>query len=170
MPSLNSGCEKTEHEIHAQNVRACSALLKRLFEFHPVATPPEPVVVIAEPVKVEPQFLPPPVDPKWIKFIEEIPGPRDPSVKEIKLCVCQHFQVSPRDLESPRRLHKFVVPRQVAFYLARKLTSRSYPDIGRKFGGRDHTTILHGSKVVERRMEADAQFAATVRALEEQLQ
>jgi chromosomal replication initiator protein len=70
------------------------------------------------------------------------------------------------ELLSSRRLAKIVRPRQIGFYLARKLTSRSLPEIGRRFGGKDHTTILHACKKVEERMAKDPQLAETVRHLE----
>ncbi|HMI55174.1 MAG TPA: helix-turn-helix domain-containing protein [Gemmatimonadaceae bacterium] len=137
------------------------------------------VTAIAKPVTIieparEPELPPPPVDPRWIKAIEEVvvedaPDPKGPSVKDIKRCVAQHFNLSLRDLESPRRFAKIVKPRQIAFYLARKLTNRSLPDIGRRFGGKDHTTILHACKLIERNMQTDPQLVQTVRCLEEQL-
>ncbi|PDT71715.1 hypothetical protein CO683_00720 [Bradyrhizobium ottawaense] len=164
---------KTYQEtLRAKNMNSCNALLSRLTRFHGEAfVKVAPVVVIeAPPPEPEPELPPPPVDPKWIRAIEEIPDRGGPSVKEIKLCVAHHFKLSPRDLESPRRFAKIVVPRQIAFYLARKLTTKSFPDIGRRFGGKDHTTILHACKVVERRMEKDPKLAETVRCLEEQLQ
>jgi len=163
---------KTYQEtLRAKNAHSCNALLSRLMKFHVTAIA-KPVTII-EPAR-EPELPPQPVDPRWIKAIEEVvvedaPDPKGPSVKDIKRCVAQHFNLSLRDLESPRRFAKIVVPRQIAFYLARKLTTRSFPDIGRRFGGKDHTTILHACKIVARRMEADPKLAETVRCLEEQL-
>lgn len=156
-------------DYRAKNAMSCNALLSRLVRFHGVTFTKTEAVVIVEP-PAEPPLLPPPVDPRWIKMIEEMPDPKGPSVKEIKLCVAQHFNLSPRDLESPRRFAKIVVPRQIAFYLARKLTTRSFPEIGRRFGNRDHSTILHSCKVIEQKMQADQQLAKTVRLLEARLQ
>jgi hypothetical protein len=171
---------KTYQEtLRAKNAHSCNALLSRLMKHHGEAiAKPAPVVIIEtvpEPVLVvEPELPSPPVDAAWIKTIEEVfvadaPGPKGPSVKDIKRCVAVHFNLSLRDLESPRRFAKIVVPRQIAFYLARKLTTRSFPDIGRRFGGKDHTTILHACKLVARRMETDPNLAQTVRCLEAQL-
>lgn len=155
--------------LRARNALSCNALLSRLVQFHGDAfVKAEPVVVIEPPA--EPPLPPPPVHPQWIKMIQDLPDPKGPSVKEIKICVAQHFNLSPRDLESPRRFAKIVVPRQIAFYLARKLTTRSFPEIGRRFGNRDHTTILHSCRVIERRMQKDIKLAQTVRLLEAQLQ
>jgi chromosomal replication initiator protein len=116
---------------------------------------PEPIAV-AEP--------PPPSVPEVVTEIEE--GPRPVTIKEIQKCITKHFDLSMTELLSSRRLAKIVRPRQIGFYLARKLTSRSLPEIGRKFGGKDHTTILHACKKVEERMAKDPQLAETVRHLE----
>jgi hypothetical protein len=161
---------ETRERLRARNAYSSRALLSRLREFHAVV---EPVVIRAP--EPEPQPEPEPVAPpvlevQWIKSIEEMPDPRGPSVKDIKICVARHFNLSPRDLESPRRFAKIVRPRQIAFYLARKLTTRSFPDIGRRFGGKDHTTIIHSCKLIESRMGTDPKLAETVRCLEEQLQ
>jgi hypothetical protein len=162
---------KTYQEtLRAKNAHSCRALLSRLRAFHAVA---EPVVIHAPKMEPEPQpepVVPPPVEVQWIKSIEEMPDPRGPSVQEIKACVARHFNLTPRDLESPRRFAKIVRPRQIAFYLARKLTTRSFPDIGRRFGGKDHTTIIHSCKLIEACMETDPKLAETVRCLEAQLQ
>lgn len=158
--------------LRAKNIHSCNALLSRLAKFHGEAFVKAAPVVIVEAAPEpdpEPELPPPPVDPKWIRMIEDVTDPKGPTVKEIKLCVAHHFKLSPRDLESPRRFAKIVQPRQIAFYLARKLTTKSFPDIGRRFGGKDHTTILHACKMIERRMEKDPKLAETVRCLEEQL-
>jgi hypothetical protein len=161
-------CEAEETQIRNANRFASRRLLAKLREVHGVVEP-EPVE-FDEPVVVEAEPAPPPLASSWIKMIEELPDPKGPSVKRIKLCVAHHFNLSPRDLESPRRFAKIVLPRQIAFYLARKLTTRSLPDIGRRFGGKDHTTILHACKKMVQRMEVDPKLAETVRCLEEQLQ
>jgi hypothetical protein len=154
--------------LRARNAYSSRALLSRLREFHAVV---EPVVIREPEPEPEPEPAPPPpVEVQWIKSIEEMPDPRGPSVRDIKACVARHFNLSPRDLESPRRFAKIVRPRQIAFYLARKLTTRSFPDIGRRFGGKDHTTIIHSCKLIESLMATDSKMAETVRCLEEQLQ
>lgn len=165
---------KTYQEtLRAKNAHSCNALLSRLMKFHVSAVAKPVPVIIIEPA-VEPELPPPPVETAWITAIEEVviedaPDPKGPSVKDIKRCVARHFNLSLADLESPRKFAKIVKPRQIAFYLARKLTTRSFPDIGRRFGGKDHTTILHACKIVARRMEADPKLAQTIRCLEEQL-
>lgn len=69
---------------------------------------------------------------------------RTPKVAEIQAAVCEVFAVSRLDMVSQRRTADIVKPRQIAMGLCKKLTLRSLPEIGRRFGGRDHTTALHG--------------------------
>jgi hypothetical protein len=163
-----------QETLRAKNVNACNALLSRLARFHGDAfVRVAPVVVIEAPeppppppllrVEIAPELPAKPAEP-----VEEDDGPRRPTVTEIRKCVAKHFNVSMNDLMSPRRFHKVVIPRQIGFYLARKLTRQSLPDIGRRFGGKDHTTVLHGSRVIERKIAEDPIFAQTVAQLEAQ--
>jgi len=71
------------------------------------------------------------------------------SIKRIKNAVCRYFKVTNIDLVSARRTNDIVLPRQIAMYLCRHLTSRSMPEIGRQFGGRDHTTCIHAERKIE---------------------
>jgi chromosomal replication initiator protein len=73
------------------------------------------------------------------------------------------------DLLSERRTRAIARPRQAAMYLAKTLTTRSYPDIGRRFGGRDHTTVLHAVRTIERLMGEDAALARDVETLTRKL-
>ena len=75
------------------------------------------------------------------------------TVDEIQKTVAEHFNLKQADLLSERRTRIIARPRQIAMYLCKQLTTRSYPDIGRRFGGRDHTTVLHGVRRIE---ETDA--------------
>lgn len=77
------------------------------------------------------------------------PSPTPVPVWLIQKVVAEHFEVAMADLSSARRQQAIVWPRQIAMYLAKQLTPRSYPDIGNRFGGRDHTTALHGVRKVE---------------------
>lgn len=93
------------------------------------------------------------------------------TVEEIQRRVSEHFNIRLSDMLGPKRLRSFARPRQVAMFLAKHLTSRSLPEIGRRFGGRDHTTVLHGVKKIEELCQSDSQLADDVemlrRALEE---
>ena len=74
------------------------------------------------------------------------------------------------DLLSPRRARVVARPRQVAMWLAKTLTSKSLPDIGRRFGGRDHTTVIHACKTIEKLKETDSQMAEDLELLRRMLE
>lgn len=78
-----------------------------------------------------------------------------PTLAAILKAVSVSFRVSVLDIISHRRQRQIVVPRQVVMYLGRRLTIRSYPDIGRVLGGRDHTTCMHGASKIEQRRLVD---------------
>ncbi len=90
-------------------------------------------------------------------------------IEEIQRIVARHYNVSRSDLLSSRRTANVVRPRQVAMYLAKTLTLRSLPEIGRRFGGRDHTTVLHAVRKIESLIGTDNMLAAEIEALKGQL-
>jgi len=92
------------------------------------------------------------------------------TIEEIQKKVAAHFNIRTSDMHSARRARSVARPRQVAMYLAKQLTSRSLPEIGRKFGGRDHTTVMHAVKKVEELRERDATFAEDVELLRRMLE
>jgi chromosomal replication initiator protein len=81
------------------------------------------------------------------------------SIDEIQKKVAQHYNVRVSDMSSARRARAIARPRQVAMYLCKQLTARSLPEIGRKFGGRDHTTVMHAVRKVDELREKDGSFA-----------
>ena len=87
------------------------------------------------------------------------------SLADIQLAACQQFGVTPEELLSTSRAARVSWPRQVAMYLARELTSESLPAIGRHFGGRDHTTVLHAWRRTNERISTDAASKAAVHKL-----
>ncbi|MBW4706914.1 chromosomal replication initiator protein DnaA [Roseobacter sp. YSTF-M11] len=93
------------------------------------------------------------------------------TVEEIQRKVSDHYNIRLSDMIGPKRLRSYARPRQVAMYLCKKMTSRSLPEIGRRFGGRDHTTVMHGVKRIEELKSQDGQIAEDLellrRALEE---
>jgi len=91
------------------------------------------------------------------------------TIEEIQKRVAEHFNIRVADMHSARRARAVARPRQVAMYLAKQLTSRSLPEIGRKFGGRDHTTVMHAVKKVESLCATDAPFAEDVELLRRML-
>lgn len=84
------------------------------------------------------------------------------TIDEIQRKVAEHYNLRLSDMHSARRARNVARPRQVAMYLAKQLTSRSLPEIGRKFGGRDHTTVMHAVRKIDELMEEDAQIAQDV--------
>lgn len=90
---------------------------------------------------------------------------RKVTIEEIMRRTAEHYCLRASDMVSPRRARSVARPRQVAMYLAKTLTSKSLPEIGRRFGGRDHTTVMHAVRKVEQLIEADAQIAEDVELL-----
>lgn len=137
---------RQQHEV-------CSyRLLQKLREHHGQVAEQEPVEVTPEP---EPDPEPePPAFPMLHK------------VEIIKRSVCRQFNISKQLIESASRKSDVVRPRQIAMYLARKHTDHSFPEIGRRFGGRDHTTILHAFHKIGDLVLRDAAVAETVSELE----
>ncbi len=90
---------------------------------------------------------------------------RKVNIEEIQKKVSQHFNVKISDMSSARRSRTIARPRQIAMYLSKNLTSRSLPEIGRRFGNRDHTTVIHAVKKVEELMTKDNSFDEDVQLL-----
>lgn len=91
--------------------------------------------------------------------------PKRIRIEEIQRVVARHYNVSKQDLLSNRRTRSIVRPRQVAMYLAKMMTLRSLPEIGRRFGGRDHTTVLHAVRKIEEMTGADSKLAQELELL-----
>lgn len=87
------------------------------------------------------------------------------TIDEIQRKVAEHYNIKLSDMHSARRARQVARPRQVAMYLAKQLTARSLPEIGRKFGGRDHTTVMHAVRKIEELANDDASFAQDVEIL-----
>ncbi|HEY1542128.1 MAG TPA: helix-turn-helix domain-containing protein, partial [Xanthobacteraceae bacterium] len=105
--------------------------------------------------------------------IRDLIRPQEPKrvkIEDIQRIVARHYNVSRGDLLSSRRTANVVRPRQVAMYLAKTLTLRSLPEIGRRFGGRDHTTVLHAVRKIENLVGNDSTLAEEIEALKRQLQ
>jgi chromosomal replication initiator protein len=96
--------------------------------------------------------------------------PRKVKIEDIQKLVATHFNVSRADILSSRRSAGVVKPRQIAMYLAKVLTLRSLPEIGRRFGGRDHTTVLHAVRKIEGAVSADTGLRDDVELLKRMLQ
>jgi chromosomal replication initiator protein len=105
--------------------------------------------------------------------VRDLIRPQEPKrvkIEDIQRIVARQYNVSRADLLSSRRTANVVRPRQVAMYLAKTLTLRSLPEIGRRFGGRDHTTVLHAVRKIEGLVGNDAMLADEIEVLKRQLQ
>ena len=105
--------------------------------------------------------------------VRDLVRPQDPKrvkIEDIQRLVARHYDVSRADLLSSRRTAKVVRPRQIAMYLAKTLTLRSLPEIGRRFGGRDHTTVLHAVRKIENLVNINSTLAEEVGLLKRLLQ
>lgn len=91
------------------------------------------------------------------------------SIENIQKAICDHFNIKIGELKSKSRVKSVALPRQLAMYLCRKYTDTSFPAIGYKFGGRDHSTVIHASKSIERKIREDPTMQATVERLERDL-
>ena len=111
-----------------------------------------------------------------VAFVEEVlanvlrANQRRISIDEIQTQVADHYRIRKAEMTSARRAREVARPRQVAMYLSKQLTPKSLPDIGRRFGGRDHTTVIHAVKQIERLRAADAELDADIRLLTRQLE
>jgi len=94
---------------------------------------------------------------------------KDLTVEGIQKTICDYFNIRIGDLKAKRRTQNIALPRQVAMYLCRKHTENSFPAIGDKFGGRDHSTVIHASKTIEQRIKDDPHMQNTIEKLERTL-
>lgn len=128
-------------------------------------------------VSIVPEAMPAEPDPPkkpafkecWFQIVD-VSACKKLSMLQIKLAVCDHFGVTHGDMISARRQKDIIPPRQVAMYLCKALTPSTFPAIGRAFGGRDHTTALHGFRKIERLILTDADLAATVAKIRAELE
>ncbi len=103
--------------------------------------------------------------------LRDLIGDKKKSVEmdDIQEADCTQFHVKMTELKSRRRSKTLVHPRQIAMYLCRELTDASYPEIGRQFGGKDHTTIIHACRQVAKAKETDTMLQTTIETLKEQI-
>jgi chromosomal replication initiator protein len=92
------------------------------------------------------------------------------SIDEIQTKVSDHYRIRKAEMTSARRAREVARPRQVAMYLSKQLTPRSLPEIGRRFGGRDHTTVIHAVRQIEKLRAQDSELDNDIRLLTRQLE
>lgn len=104
-------------------------------------------------------------------FKDVISAPsRNLTVETVQKIVADHFKLKVADLKSKKRQRAFAYPRQIAMYLCRKLVGASFPEIGEKFGGKDHTTVIHNVRKIEDALDKDLDLKAHVESLERQFE
>lgn len=91
------------------------------------------------------------------------------SIKDIQQTIAKYFQISVSDIKGKKRVKEIVVPRQIAMYLSRELTSLSFPKIADQFGGKDHTTVLHAHEKISKLLEQDQDYQLMINEIKEQL-
>jgi chromosomal replication initiator protein len=88
------------------------------------------------------------------------------SIESVQKAVCKYFGIRVADLTSKRRTQLVAFPRQVAMFLCRKLANASYPMIGMRFGGKDHTTALYACTAIEKRLKKDEELRTVIERIE----
>lgn len=146
-------------QLHFMNVRErfadrISALIKQFSRLE------RPVDFVLDQPKPEPRDPQPLFDGE-----SRAPSTRRTTVDAVKRHVADKYKLQPGDLESRSRKRDIVRPRQIAMYAARKLTQQSFPQIARRFGPRDHSTVLHGVVLIEEMIARNPEFAAEMDAL-----
>lgn len=106
-----------------------------------------------------------PLKEPWFAPAEDEVKP-EPLVKEIKLATSIYFELAPSEMNTQRRTAEIVYPRQIAMYLSKTLTKRSLPEIGKLFGGRNHTTVLHNVRKIKGLVKTDWKVAYDVAHVE----
>lgn len=144
------------HRVFAKN--STDRLLSRLRQCHDYSVKPP------KDWKPRKKEAPAPVDDKPIWFSIESDNPL-PTIENIQNVVAEHYGITRHDILSPRRAEKYTTPRHIAVYLSKKLTLHSFPALGRKFGGRDHSTLIHSVHKVEKQIESDPAFGAKIEAI-----
>jgi chromosomal replication initiator protein len=99
-----------------------------------------------------------------------VDAPKKLTVEDIQKTVADHFKIKVADLKSKKKHSAIAHPRQIAMFLARKLTPASLPELGQKFGGKDHTTVLHNVKKIESAIVADMDLRAVIDSLQRNLE
>jgi hypothetical protein len=161
-------------QASVSQVAAHRARLDRMARLNPIAARPVPmpIAIVARPVSHTVPALQCTSWPEWV--IEIAHGgstqPRRaqlyPPIRDIIEVVAEFYSVRPLDILSARRTFEIVRPRQIAAYLAKTMTPKSLPEVGRNFGGRDHSTILHAVRKIARLLESDIQLADECKAIQ----
>lgn len=135
-----------------------------------------PIVIVARPspepmIPINPEFFYPKMWFWDLVTMPKRPAPNSyPSLQKIIHVVALQYEVTVEEIHSARRDMKLVTPRQVIMYLCREMTMMTFPQIGRKIGNRDHTTIIHGYKKIKQVMEISPELRAVISELKAVIQ
>lgn len=135
------------------NIRELEGALNRIIAFSSLAN---------RPITVELAY-------EALKDLISRDKPKVITAEYIQEVVAAHFHLKPEEFKSSKRTRSIAFPRQIAMYLSRKLTDLSLPKIGKQFGGRDHTTIIHGYEKISKQMKTDIELTQTVNELEKKI-
>lgn len=162
-------------DIHARHKAFHAAIARRAAELAPKIAPTTKIIPNS-PYGI-PKIAPPAARPireehHWHKMwfynlVTDLPKMEGPkaSVRDVQIAVCREFDVLFSDMIGHVRTAKLALPRQIAFFISKKITGRSLPELGRRFGGRDHTTVLHSVRKIERLIASDEAFKSRVLAI-----
>lgn len=172
--------------VHARNIVCSRNLLDILISVHGTEDDVKPPIDLAPPMveKAAKKHAPPPpakpsknIEPYWwpsmwfgglVDLITPLPG--EPiTIAHIQNVVSKSFDLTRGDLLSARRTKDCIMPRHIAMYLCKELTKHSLPEIGRRFGGRDHTTALYAVQKISARCVSDPDFAIDIAALKAEI-
>lgn len=162
--------QDTLHSAHVERMRRLARKpepVVKAEELAAVAPEPEAPAEVAC-LKAAKAAAPRPVPKPNVN--DEVPTvPTMPKISEVQLAASRYYGVTVVDMISRRRDDPVVLPRHIAMYLCRKMTGHSLPIIGRHFGGRDHTTVMHAIKKIEWLLPFDRELSDSVLAIEVQL-
>src|SRR5699024_7018797 len=105
-----------------------------------------------------------------LRGLQEISAERGLSISKIQEIVAQYYRLQVSDLTGKKRTKNIVEPRQIAMYLSRELTENSLPKIGKEFGGKDHTTVIHAYDKISQNLLSDAELKKQLSDLRKLLQ
>lgn len=131
------------------NVRELEGALIRVFAMASMEKEPVTMALVAE----------------SLRNIVRSPERRQVSIDDIQKKVCEYYQIRPQDMRSQKRARQFSHPRQIAMYLCKQLTKHSFPEIGKQFGGRDHTTVMHAVRKIDKAQLKEPELAETLSTL-----
>ncbi|MGV6839391.1 MAG: chromosomal replication initiator protein DnaA [Planktomarina sp.] len=154
-PAIDIGADVVEFLAHriSSNVRVLEGALTRLYAF---------ASLVNRPISIE-------MAQDCLADVLRA-SDRKITVEDIQRKVSDHYNIRLSDMLGPKRLRNFARPRQIAMYLCKELTTRSLPEIGRRFGGRDHTTVMHGVRRVEELRNQDSQISDDIDMLRRALE